>query len=223
MKSIKLFLFVFILTAAFSITAYADGGWRRDNRGWWYDRGDGGWPNGVWQWIDGNSDGYAECYYFDDSGYCKLDTVYDGYQLNSSGMWTVNDQVQTRYIGDVIDHFKNPGRTVLEGTLKVMSYDEVISTLGGGFDPTPDYEPAHRQKYTIFYLDRVHIINIMSGDGDNCFFEDIDKLYLPGLHEGAKYNNQRVKISFNFRRAVTPTDMEVPVGIARALDAYVIE
>ena len=37
--------------------------------GWWYDNGDGTYPVSCWQWIDGNGDGLAECYCFNEEGY----------------------------------------------------------------------------------------------------------------------------------------------------------
>ena len=46
-------------------SVYDDGQWIQDDRGWKYQL-----PNGVYlgynAWIDGNRDGIAELYYFDD-------------------------------------------------------------------------------------------------------------------------------------------------------------
>ena len=79
-----------------TISAYA-GNWVKNNTGWWYDNGNGTWPSSSWQWIDGNSDGIAECYYFDGSGYCMINTTTpDNYIVNNSGAWTVNGVVQTK-------------------------------------------------------------------------------------------------------------------------------
>ena len=63
--------------------AYA-GTWKQgidgDVSAWWYDNGDGTFPISTWMWIDGNDDGIAECYYFDDTGRMLSDTVTpDGY------------------------------------------------------------------------------------------------------------------------------------------------
>lgn len=76
------------------------GQWVQNNQGWWFDNGNGTWPASSWQWIDGNGDGIAECYYFDQSGYCLMNTTAPGgYQVNASGAWVVNGQVQTKYTG----------------------------------------------------------------------------------------------------------------------------
>lgn len=77
-------------------TAFA-AGWERNDIGWWYDQGDGSWPEEEWMWIDGNQDGIAECYYFETNGYCLLETVTpDGYQVNADGDWIENGVVQTK-------------------------------------------------------------------------------------------------------------------------------
>ena len=87
------------LTLGFSITALA-GQWKQDVVGWWYDNGNGTYPANQWQWIDNNGDGIAECYYFDQYGYCVFNTTTpDGYQVNSNGVWVVSDQIQRKNVG----------------------------------------------------------------------------------------------------------------------------
>ena len=98
-KGIKLVLSTAVFMAAFAVNVYA-GHWVQDSTGWWYDWGNGSWPASSWQWIDGNSDGVAECYYFDRFGYCMINTTTpDNYQVNSSGAWVENGAVQTRNVG----------------------------------------------------------------------------------------------------------------------------
>ena len=74
-------------------------GWQKNNTGWWYGTNDANttWHANGWQWIDGNGDGTAECYYFDQNGYMlSATTTPDGYTVNSDGAWTVNGAVQTK-------------------------------------------------------------------------------------------------------------------------------
>ena len=67
-----------------SMTAFA--GWRYDERGYWWDNGDGSYPANQWMWLDGNEDGISECYYFDGSGYMLSDTTTpDGYTVDKNG------------------------------------------------------------------------------------------------------------------------------------------
>lgn len=87
------------LAASVGMAAYG-AQWQMDHIGWWYDNGDGTWPAGQWQWLDGNGDGIAECYYFDHNGYCMVNGVTpDGYQVNGDGAWTKDGVVQTRNTG----------------------------------------------------------------------------------------------------------------------------
>ena len=98
-KGVKLVLSTAVFVAAFAVNAYA-GRWVQDSTGWWYDWGNGSWPASSWQWIDGNSDGVAECYYFDRFGYCMVNTTTpDNYQVNASGAWVESGVVQTRNVG----------------------------------------------------------------------------------------------------------------------------
>ena len=56
------------LTALSMNTLVFAGQWKENDTGWWYDNGNGTWPSSSWQWIDGNGDGIAECYYFNKDG-----------------------------------------------------------------------------------------------------------------------------------------------------------
>ena len=96
-------------TAALSMTAFA-GQWLQNSTGWWYDNGNGTWPANTWMWIDGNADGTAESYYFDQYGYCMMNTTTpDGYTVDGNGAWTVNGAVQTRSTAGIPAGGENAG------------------------------------------------------------------------------------------------------------------
>lgn len=98
MKVKKLVLATAAISAMMAMQAFA-GQWLQNATGWWYDYGNGTWPASSWQWIDGNNDGIAECYYFDQYGYCLMNTTTpDGYSVDTNGAWTVNGAVQTRSV-----------------------------------------------------------------------------------------------------------------------------
>ena len=107
-RAVRLVLMVIMLLAMSASTAFA-AGWvngQGDNAGrWWYDLGDGQYYAGSeatpsWQWIDGNLDGLAECYAFDQNGWMYADTTTpDGYQVNENGAWTETGVVQTQAVG----------------------------------------------------------------------------------------------------------------------------
>ena len=97
--------FALMLTMAMmlstSIPAMAEG-WQKNETGWWYgtNADNSSWHANGWQWIDGNKDGVAECYYFDSNGYLLVGTTTpDGYSVNADGAWTENGVVQTKSFG----------------------------------------------------------------------------------------------------------------------------
>lgn len=86
------------ITFIMEMNAFANQ-WVLDTNGWWYDTGNGTYPSKCWQWIDGNGDGKAECYYFNESGYCLLNTVTpDGYLVDETGAWTVDGIQQIKAV-----------------------------------------------------------------------------------------------------------------------------
>lgn len=80
----------------FTSTAFA-GQWKQNSTGWWWQEDNGTYPINQWKWIDGNQDGIAECYYFDNVGYMLANTnTPDGYAVNADGAWTLNGVVQKK-------------------------------------------------------------------------------------------------------------------------------
>jgi len=97
MKKLSTVIISALLAAAMTLSAFA-GQWAQDAIGWWYQNNDGSWPVG-WAWIDGNNDGIAECYYFNESGYCLMNTTTpDGCIVDPTGAWIVNGIVQTKVV-----------------------------------------------------------------------------------------------------------------------------
>ena len=93
---------VFMTTSLFIVLsanlAFASG-WTKgiSKNAWWFDFGNGDYFKSSWQWIDGNQDGIAECYCFDENGWMYENTITpDGYTVNENGAWTVNNIVQTK-------------------------------------------------------------------------------------------------------------------------------
>lgn len=98
MKKLIGFAAVAAFSSLMALSAMA-GVWKQDNVGWWYDNGNGTYPSNSWQWIDGDNNGTAECYYFDRTGYMLANTTTpDGYQVNASGAWVENGTVKTRNV-----------------------------------------------------------------------------------------------------------------------------
>lgn len=98
LKILKTTFLIFILSIISAIPVFALG-WSRgiSKNAWWYDLGNGNYHKASWQWLDGDNDGISECYRFDNYGWMAENTITpDGYTVNQSGAWTVNNVVQTR-------------------------------------------------------------------------------------------------------------------------------
>ena len=99
MKKIVALVMAMAMVVGSNMTVFA-AGWQQNATGWWWQNDDGSWPANSWQWLDGNRDGVAECYYFDGNGYMLANTTTpDGYTVNADGAWTVNGVVQTKNVG----------------------------------------------------------------------------------------------------------------------------
>ncbi len=105
MKKLVLLTAAAVATIAMATTAFAATGWQQSTDGrWWYSltESGGSWyhgTNGVpqWQWLDGNRDGVAECYAFDNDGWMYANTTTpDGYLVNANGAWVSGGVVQTQ-------------------------------------------------------------------------------------------------------------------------------
>lgn len=83
------------VTIAAVFPSYA--AWQEDAIGWWWEHPNGTWIENAWQWIDGNYDGIAECYYFNEDGYMLSNAATpDGYQVNADGAWVENEVIQVK-------------------------------------------------------------------------------------------------------------------------------
>ncbi len=97
----KILLIAGILTGLLSASVFA-GEWHQTAEGCRYTQENGSFLTNTWEWIDGNQDGIAECYYFDGNGYCLTDgNTPDGYTVDINGAWTVDGIVQTKLLQDV--------------------------------------------------------------------------------------------------------------------------
>lgn len=101
MKKRILFVSAMAIMAAMTMTAMASGWQGSAETGWWYgtNKDNSQWHANGWQWLDGNGDGIAECYYFDSNGYMAANTTTpDGYRVNADGAWVQDGAVQTKQV-----------------------------------------------------------------------------------------------------------------------------
>lgn len=98
-------------------------GWVQEGAEWWYQNENGSYPMNQWQWIDGNRDGIAECYYFDSDGYLLVNTMTpDGYRVGQNGAWVVNHVIQTQQIAQTQREQKKHILTKEEGIDILTNY-----------------------------------------------------------------------------------------------------
>lgn len=114
-----------------TMTSFA-GTWKNgagDNQSrWWYDNEDGTYANNNWQWIDGNGDGVAECYYFDADGWMLANTTTpDGHQVNESGAWVENGVVKTNKATQPVQN-QPKGISLCKEDFIVSGDNEVVRT-----------------------------------------------------------------------------------------------
>lgn len=105
-----------MLLADFPSYAY----WIQTDSGWMYQTSDAEFLKNQWEWIDGDYDGCAECYYFDQNGYCALNQMVDGASVNESGAWTEGGIVQTIDLSSLV------GWNELNGTSVYVDADGSI-------------------------------------------------------------------------------------------------
>lgn len=161
MKKMRIVAVTLGFAGALSMAAYA-GAWAKNAQGWWYNNGDGTWPVNTWQWIDGNGDGVAECYYFDPNGYCLTNTrTPDGYTVNADGAWTVNGSVQRKQLGQSANAL-NIENCV--GQYKALRDTKIYSSIYTGTTVTEADVSGYSMKVTKASADSLNF-KIDLGDG----------------------------------------------------------
>lgn len=180
-----------------STTAFA-GVWRTgaepDQNRWWYDNEDGTWAESQWMWIDGDQDGVAECYAFDEDGWMyKNTTTPDGYQVNADGAWIVDGVIQTQNAGA-----GNTGAETADQSRILIAYYTLPETDGTDTDAGASRVAAGGQvQGNMEYMAGV----IAQATGGELFEIDTVQAY-PGLHEPL-VDQASEELSRNYRPALS--------------------
>ena len=161
--NITCLIFVLILCfASFSLSI-------KDNH-YYYNNKD--YYKSCWQWLDLNSDGIYECYYFNVLGYMyKNGTTPDGYKVNENGEWVVNGVVQRKNnieVKDLIDI----NISTISSTYNTKNY--VIIDVKKDFTEELDY----------FIEEKVFNVRnyIVSKDVDNKLLVDLQGQYIKNMN-----------------------------------------
>lgn len=99
MRKLKILVIACTITIMSTMTSFA--GWEQQEGGQWRYSDNGVYLTG-WQWLDGNNDKVAECYYLDVNGIMAANTTVDNYVVNADGAWTVDGVVQTKMVNKEI-------------------------------------------------------------------------------------------------------------------------
>ena len=170
MKKRLLVVATAVMSMAMSMTAFASmGNWQQNATGWWWQRTDGSYPAGECKWIDGNGDGTAESYYFDQNGYLITNTTTpDGYTVNADGAWVQDGVVQKRQVmldlGDEVlttqtatQTNTTTGNPVMDGKSieQITLNQEIVGMMGAnGMDKLPNMTEISKgwsNTYTVDY------------------------------------------------------------------------
>ena len=123
---IKVFMTTSLFIALSTNLTFASG-WTKgiSKNAWWFDFGNGDYFKSSWQWIDGNQDGIAECYCFDENGWMYENTITpDGYTVNENGAWTVSNIVQTKTSDLIPKNNTNNGNTASNNFTETRNNEE---------------------------------------------------------------------------------------------------
>ena len=175
MKHIRFIPVLVAFTFLISLTPFA-AAWQSNEQGWWYLHDDGTYPVSTWEWIDGNDDGIAECYYFDANGYCLMNTqAPDGSYVDTNGAWIENGVVQTLLIMDKSMRTSYPSNIPISIGTSLNEAINVFNTYQIGYQT----EPTNVNSY--FYCDNEGYYNSygfnLSGKCDT-----VAKIYYTGTN-----------------------------------------
>ncbi len=172
MKKTAALVLSILMSLLMAGTAFAGiGSWQYDGYGWKWRRSNGSVARNQWLWIDGNGDGWAECYCFDNDGYMLSGCYYDYSLINNEGKWV--DDYGTPYLSETADEWtaretqqvSYPTGTFRFNTEIVNSY-VTIERSGGNYNCTFEldgYDEAGNYMYR--YLSPCP----MYSDGYNAF------------------------------------------------------
>ena len=145
--------FVFLLSG----TAKAD--WVKGNskNAWWYDLGNGNYYKSSWQWIDGNHDGIAECYCFDENGWMFENAITpDRFTVNENGAWTVDNIVQTKSANLISQNNTNNNTDAVSNTFTETKNNNLSETNNNGENQGNEDFNERRDEYCADLLRRVN-------------------------------------------------------------------
>ena len=140
-KNFGLFCILTSFLFLFSGTVKADWVKGEGKNAWWFDFGNGDYFKSSWQWIDGNQDGIAECYCFDENGWMYENTITpDMFTVNENGAWTVSNIVQTKTSDLIPKNNTNNSVNTTSNNFTETKNKNFSETRNYNFSETRNYE-----------------------------------------------------------------------------------
>lgn len=105
-------------------------------------------------------------------------------------------------------------KTVFQGTLKYLSYNDVLS-LQGIDDPNPGYSDPN-EKFALLVFDGSINLTATNGDGQGSHTGAAKMIKLNNFSGASKYNGKKVKVKIT--SMYWPSDTSLPIGEPYALE-----
>ena len=201
------------LSVLTSMTAFA-GEWKQDSNGWWWQNDDGSYPVSTWQWIDGNNDGFAERYYFNEAGYLATNTTIDDYTVNADGAWTAFDVIQRKPTGANGEAVLENGTYYLyqrifydQDTKQVIYKSDILDGTKASYDKLQEVSlfDYGRSVYDFEYRTEISEASATSFKTDTPYeqYEKVEDIWRPTLEEDSRHYSS---YGFNFYYVVNDSE-----------------
>lgn len=105
-------------------------------------------------------------------------------------------------------------KTIFKGTLKYLSYDEVLE-LQGIKDPNNGNVDTSK-KFALLVFDNEQDVTAESGDGSGPYTNKAKMISLPNFEEASEYNGKEIKVKISVM--YWPSDTSLPLGEPFALE-----
>lgn len=132
MRKTKLLFATLAMSMVLSSTTLA-GTWQpQDNGQWMYQNDNGAYSVNCWQWIDGDNDGIAENYYFDENGLMLTNCITpDGYTVDVNGAWIIDGVIQTQQTAVAVSNI-TPSSTAPKEAVASTPVGDTVWISGSG-------------------------------------------------------------------------------------------
>lgn len=120
-----------------------------------------------------------------------------------------SEKSNTKSSGAIVDN-----KTVFQGTLKYLSYNDVLN-LQGIDDPNPGYSDPN-EKFALLVFDSQINLTATNGDGQSSHTGAAKMIKLNNFSGASKYNGKKIKVKIT--SMYWPSDTSLPIGEPYALE-----